>query len=180
MARHSDVEILAPRAARELVIDAPIVYQEYPKTMEHPQGIDNHFPPVIVNDRNQEQYFAAKGYEPPGKVDPFGFLTSRATEKTDDAIRLMNRDADKKIAEARIENRETVREAIADALDQVNDVIDTLRITHRRVPLIDAELARLRGKIMSQDNDMRAMAKTIEMLSKAQPRKSWWQRITNG
>lgn len=191
--RNGHMEIFAPTPARSLVINPPIVYQEYPKTLVHPRGHDNYFPPIIVNDWSQECEYAAKGYEPPGKADSFGFLTSRATEKVDDAIRLMNEHAETKIAEGQARIEASLREYMESSLEQINDVIDALRISHARVPLIDKELARIRGKMMNLENILRGMAKGTKPYA-ARPeapepvqepirtmtrKSSWWRSLFN-
>lgn len=63
-----------------------ITYSEYPKWLKH-KSLDD----VIVNDRDQEEKYLAKGYE--SKQAPNAsenYLTAMATLKLDDAIRTMN------------------------------------------------------------------------------------------
>lgn len=151
-------------ASRKLVRPPPIVYQEYPKTLEHPKGHGNHLCPVIVYDRSQEEEYAAKGYEPPGKADPFGFLASKATEKTDDAIRLMNERQATATEAMRKDVFQSVREAIAETVADVNDVLDDLRQDKYATNLLIQDLV----------EKVNAWAGEVERLKQERAR-PWWK-----
>lgn len=74
----------------------PIIYSEYPKWLDDPDGIKENS--VIVYDEIQEKVYLENGYVLPGSSDPHGYLVAKATEKLDDAIRSMNRRVEEKLA----------------------------------------------------------------------------------
>jgi hypothetical protein len=84
----TDLEKAKPTRRRKNGVPA-IISPRYPLYMQHPACTPeepNRFPPVIVNDRDQELEYRSKGYELPGTPDPFAFITSNATEKADQAV----------------------------------------------------------------------------------------------
>lgn len=172
-----DGEVFAPGPARSLIVPPPVVYQDYPKTLVHLQGVENHFPPVIVNDYHQESDYTAKGYIVPGQADPFGFLTAKATVKIDDAIRTMNSDLDRKLETLRQEVHDFMHGYLDETLAHVNDAIDQLKSGHNllitRNQTTESKVAQL-ARDQRDERNQRDQPKTRKGFW------HWWGAKSNG